>query len=53
MGCRRLRPVLTAHTQPERVNIERIKANAIEAAEQCDIVAVPQALARVRPGGGA
>jgi 16S rRNA (uracil1498-N3)-methyltransferase len=48
MGCRRLRPVLTAHTQPERVNIERIKANAIEAAEQCDIVAVPQVLAPVR-----
>ena len=53
MGCRRLRPVFTAHTQPERVNIERIKANAIEAAEQCDIVAVPQVLAAGPAGGGA
>ena len=42
MGCRRLRPVFTERTQAERVNVERIKANAIEAAEQCDMVAVPE-----------
>src|SRR5262245_47916471 len=35
MGVARLRPVLTRRTTPERVNIERMRANAIEAAEQC------------------
>jgi 16S rRNA (uracil1498-N3)-methyltransferase len=34
--------VFTERTQAERVNVERIKANAIEAAEQCDMVAVPE-----------
>ena len=35
MGARRLRPVLTRRTQVERVNLERLRANAIEACEQC------------------
>ncbi|MET0483814.1 MAG: 16S rRNA (uracil(1498)-N(3))-methyltransferase [Aestuariivirgaceae bacterium] len=48
MGCRRLMPVFTERTQAERVNIERLKANAIEAAEQCDMIAVPEVLAPVR-----
>ncbi len=48
MGCRRLRPVFTAHTQAERVNVERMRANAIEAAEQCDMVAVPEVLPPAR-----
>ena len=42
MGVARLRPVLTRHTAPERVNLERMRANAIEAAEQCGILRVPQ-----------
>jgi 16S rRNA (uracil1498-N3)-methyltransferase len=41
MGVSRLQPVLTRHTQAERVNIERMRANAIEAAEQCGILLVP------------
>jgi 16S rRNA (uracil1498-N3)-methyltransferase len=41
MGVRRLRPVLTQHTVAERVNLERMRANAIEAAEQCGILHVP------------
>jgi 16S rRNA (uracil1498-N3)-methyltransferase len=41
MGVARLRPVLTRHTVAERVNIERMRANAIEAAEQCGILRVP------------
>jgi 16S rRNA (uracil1498-N3)-methyltransferase len=42
MGVRRLRPVITHRTIAERVNIERMRANAIEAAEQCGILAVPE-----------
>ena len=41
MGVRRLRPVLTRHTIAERVNLERMRANAIEAAEQCGVLYVP------------
>jgi 16S rRNA (uracil1498-N3)-methyltransferase len=48
MGCRRLRPVFTERTVAERVNIERIRANAIEAAQQCDMVAVPEVLPPAR-----
>lgn len=42
MGVARLRPVLTRHTTPERVNLERMRANVIEAAEQCGILRVPE-----------
>ncbi len=41
MGVARLRPVLTQHTIVERVNLGRMRANAIEAAEQCGILHVP------------
>ena len=51
MGTSRLQPVLTRHTQVSRVNVERMRANVIEAAEQCGIlsladVAAPVALDR-------
>jgi 16S rRNA (uracil1498-N3)-methyltransferase len=42
MGVARLKPVLTRRTTPERVNIERMRANAIEAAEQCGILRIPE-----------
>ena len=42
MGVRRIRPVITQHTVAERVNTERLRANAIEAAEQCNMVFVPE-----------
>jgi 16S rRNA (uracil1498-N3)-methyltransferase len=42
MGAGRLRPVLTQFTQVGRVNLTRIEANVIEAAEQCGILALPQ-----------
>ena len=45
MGCARLRPVLTQHTIAERINIDRMTANAIEAAEQCGILRVPDVTA--------
>lgn len=41
MGARRLYPVVTQRTQVSRVNAERMRANAVEAAEQCGILAVP------------
>jgi len=41
MGVSRLQPVLTRHGQVTRVNAERMRANAIEAAEQCGILSLP------------
>ncbi|TCT02601.1 16S rRNA (uracil(1498)-N(3))-methyltransferase [Aquabacter spiritensis] len=41
MGVGRLSPVVTRHTQVARVNLDRMRANAIEAAEQCGILAIP------------
>ncbi|WP_020176776.1 16S rRNA (uracil(1498)-N(3))-methyltransferase [Methyloferula stellata] len=42
MGASLLRPVQTQHTQATRLNAERMRANVIEAAEQCGILAVPE-----------
>ncbi|TCR61493.1 16S rRNA (uracil(1498)-N(3))-methyltransferase [Bosea sp. BK604] len=42
MGAGLLQPVLTRHTQVSRLNLDRLKANAIEAAEQCGILALPE-----------
>ena len=44
MGVRRLRPVITERTIAERVNTERMRANVIEAAEQCGILRVPEVM---------
>jgi 16S rRNA (uracil1498-N3)-methyltransferase len=41
MGVSRLEPVFTRHTQAARVNSERMRANAIEAAEQCGVLSLP------------
>ena len=41
MGASHLQPVLTRHTQVARVNLDRMRANAVEAAEQCGILHVP------------
>ena len=40
MGASRLEPVLTRFTQVSRVNGERMRANVIEAAEQCGILSI-------------
>lgn len=48
LGVCALQPVVTAHTVAGRVNIERMRANAIEAAEQCGILSVP-AVAAAQP----
>lgn len=42
MGAGRLQPVITRRTIAERVNLERMRANAIEAAEQCGILCLPE-----------
>jgi 16S rRNA (uracil1498-N3)-methyltransferase len=44
LGARRLRPVMTSRTVAERVNLGRMRANVIEAAEQCNLVHVPEVL---------
>ncbi|KAB1075213.1 16S rRNA (uracil(1498)-N(3))-methyltransferase [Methylobacterium planeticum] len=59
MGAGTIRPVFTRYTQGERLKPERLRANAIEAAEQCGILAIPDlpeaarlpaALADLEPG---
>jgi 16S rRNA (uracil1498-N3)-methyltransferase len=42
MGAGVIQPVFTQFTQNHRVSIEKLQANALEAAEQCGILAVPQ-----------
>jgi 16S rRNA (uracil1498-N3)-methyltransferase len=42
LGVSRLVPVLTRRTMAERINATRLRANAIEAAEQCGILRVPE-----------
>ena len=42
MGAGVLRPVLTRHTQVARVNEMRMRANVIEAAEQCGILSLAE-----------
>jgi 16S rRNA (uracil1498-N3)-methyltransferase len=41
LGVSRLQPVVTRHGQVARVNLERMRANTIEAAEQCGILSLP------------
>ena len=40
MGASMLQPVLTRFTQVARVNTERMRANVVEAAEQCGILSI-------------
>jgi 16S rRNA (uracil1498-N3)-methyltransferase len=42
MGASALRPVTTRFTQTTRVNIDRMRANVIEAAEQCGILSLAE-----------
>ena len=41
MGASRLQPVITRRTQVARVNLDRMRANVIEAAQQCGVLNVP------------
>ena len=40
MGASLLQPVITQHTQVARVNTERMRANVVEAAQQCGVLAL-------------
>ncbi|ESY11668.1 16S rRNA (uracil(1498)-N(3))-methyltransferase [Mesorhizobium sp. C386A] len=42
MGAGILQPVITQHTQLAKPSIDRLRANVVEAAEQCGILAVPE-----------
>lgn len=44
LGARRIRPVITAHTNADRVRTDRLKAIAMEAAEQTGRLDVPEIL---------
>lgn len=47
LGVGRITPVITQHTQVTRVNAERMRANVIEAAEQCGVLALPETEAAI------
>ena len=47
LGVSRLVPVLTRHGQVTRINPNRLRANTIEAAEQCGILNLPEIAAPV------
>ena len=42
MGASRLQPVITRHTQVARINLDRMRANVIEAAQQCGILTLSE-----------
>jgi 16S rRNA (uracil1498-N3)-methyltransferase len=48
MGASRLQPIITRHGQVARVNLDRMRANAVEAAEQCGILTLPEIAAPLR-----
>lgn len=41
LGASMLQPVMTHHTDVKRVNVERLRANVAEAAEQCERTTLP------------
>ena len=45
MGVGLLAPVITRRTQTTRLNLDRMRANAIEAAEQCELLGLPEIVA--------
>ncbi|MHC5232654.1 16S rRNA (uracil(1498)-N(3))-methyltransferase [Brucella sp. LJL56] len=48
MGAGILQPVITQHTQVPKLGADRIKANAIEAAEQCGVLSIPECREAIR-----
>jgi 16S rRNA (uracil1498-N3)-methyltransferase len=42
LGVSVIQPVITARTQADHVNLERLRAIAVEAAEQCERLGVPE-----------
>lgn len=50
MGCARIQPVFTRLTNAERLRPERLRAHAVEAAEQCGETYVPEIAEPLRLG---
>lgn len=48
MGVAALQPVFTQRTQSSRINLDRMRANAVEAAEQCGIITLPDVLPEMK-----
>jgi 16S rRNA (uracil1498-N3)-methyltransferase len=48
LGCARIQPVFTQRTNAERLRPDRLRAHAIEAAEQCGETYVPELAGAVR-----
>ena len=48
MGAGVLQPVMTQHVQGKIGSVDRLRANAVEAAEQCGILAIPDVREPVR-----
>jgi 16S rRNA (uracil1498-N3)-methyltransferase len=44
MGVSRIQPVLTQHTQVARLNLDRMRANVVEAAQQCGVLTLPEVM---------
>ncbi len=42
MGASLIQPVVTRRTQGDRIKLDKLRANAIEAAEQCGILSLPE-----------
>jgi 16S rRNA (uracil1498-N3)-methyltransferase len=41
LGAGHIQPVMTRRTQSARVNMDRLRANVVEAAEQCEVLSIP------------
>lgn len=50
MGAGVLQPVFSQHTQVSRVNVGKMRANMLEAAEQCGVLAIPECREPVKLG---
>jgi 16S rRNA (uracil1498-N3)-methyltransferase len=42
MGVSRIQPVITRHTHVARINLARMRANVVEAAQQCGVLSLPE-----------
>jgi len=47
MGVSTIQPVITRFTQVSRIQLDRMRANAIEAAEQCEVLNVPDVVTEI------
>lgn len=48
MGAGVLQPVMTQHVQGKTTNLDRLRANVVEAAEQCGVLGIPEVAEPVR-----